>query len=161
MSIKKIQTLSVNPHFVGRVIQCFLTGYGKPCELNVVFFVAPIIFYKHSRDKLATANVKSKMETIFEDAMVTEGGVKLSGRARLAGFLERYEVLKECTKKAIIILSSERRIAWHGTIELVEELHYSEFDGEMKKWMKSSYYLGKIFAKATEVQINYYLGIEV
>lgn len=161
MSIEKIQVLSLNPHFIGKLIQSFLTGYEKPCEINIVFFVAPIIFYKHSRSKLSNANSKSKMETIFEVAMPTEEGTNLSGRVRLAGFLERYEELKDYTKKAIIILSSEEKIVWHRNVELIEKIEYKKFNGEIKKWMKAAYYLGKIFAKASEVQINYYLGIEV
>lgn len=160
MSIKNIQALSLNPHFISILIQSFLTGYVKPCEPRNIFFVAPLLFYKESREKLMTARTNSKMETIFEEAIPIESGVKLSGKVRLAGFIDRYEVLKDSTKKAVIILSSEGKIVWHKDIELLESISYKNYNGEIKNWLKAAYYLGIIMSCTTESQINYYFGIE-
>lgn len=161
MSIRNIQILSLNSHFIAKIIQCFLTGYGKPCEIRIIFFVAPIIFYKSSRNKLIHANSKSKMETIFEGKIPIENDMQVSSKVHLAGFWERYEQFKDYTKKSIIILSNEDKIIFDNFIELIEQLDYKSFDGEIKQWMRSAYYLGKIFSQATEIQINYYLGVEV
>lgn len=161
MSIKNIQVLSLNPHFIAKLIQAFLTGYDKECDINILFFVAPILFYKHAREKLIKAKNSSKMETIFEEKVESDSGMKLSGKVRLAGFVERYREFEKYTKKAIIILSNEEVIRFANKIELLEELDYTKFKGEIKNWLRAACYLGKILNKATSIQINYYLGIEV
>lgn len=160
MSIRDIQILSLNPHFIARLIQSFLTGYEEPCTLERVFYVSPILFYKGSRLKLSNARMDSKMETIFETFEETERGSKLSGKVRLSGFIERYESMKEYGKQALIILYSEDAIIYNNKIEIVNKIDFKKYKGEIRSWLKASYYLGVIMRKATETQINYYFGIE-
>lgn len=43
MSINNIKRLSMNPHFYALLMQGFLSGYEKPCEIKLPFM--EILFY--------------------------------------------------------------------------------------------------------------------
>ena len=42
MSINNIKKLSMNPHFYSLLMQSFLSGYEKPCEIKLPFMAIPI-----------------------------------------------------------------------------------------------------------------------
>ena len=65
MSISHIKCLSLNPHFYALLIQAFLSGYEKPCEVKLPFMALPILMYAESREKLTTANSRSRIDTLF------------------------------------------------------------------------------------------------
>lgn len=91
MSIENIQILSMNPHFNGLLMQFFLSGYNKPCEIRLAFMALPILMYSESRKKLSSAKSTSKMETLFNKPEILENDVKISGKVKLSGYLERYQ----------------------------------------------------------------------
>ena len=105
MSIENIKRLSMNTHFYSLLIQSFLTGYEKPCELKLVFMALPILIHKESREKLCNANIKSRIDTLFQSEQVV-GNSKISGRTRLTGYIDRYNALKPYSKESIINTSS-------------------------------------------------------
>lgn len=41
--INNIKKLSMNPHFYSLLMQSFLSGYEKPCEIKLPFMAIPII----------------------------------------------------------------------------------------------------------------------
>ena len=45
MSINNIKKLSMNPHFYSLLMQSFLSGYEKPCEIKLPFMAIPILLY--------------------------------------------------------------------------------------------------------------------
>ena len=161
VSLKNIESLSLNPHFFKHLISCFLSGYGKPCDLRLLFMVLPILLYAPSREKLASANSRSRLDSLFSSKIEIQENVKLSGKTRLAGFLSRYEMLKSATKKTIIILFNQEKISIQGRyITINKMISYDSYDKSVKKWMKASYYLGKVFSKSDINHINYFLGVE-
>lgn len=160
MSISKIKTLSLNPHFYSLLMQSFLSGYGKPCELRLAFMSIPILLYSDSRDKLKNANKASRIDTLFKSPQFIRE-VSISGKTRLSGYLERYDYLKPYCKEAIIILASEKKLAIEGkNLVLLQKLDYKKFNGIVKEWMKCAFYLGVIFSKSTVDHLSYFLGIE-
>ena len=96
----------MNPHFYALLIQGFLTGYEKPCEIKLPFMALPILLYAESREKLVNANIRSRIDTLFQSPQIIEES-KISGKTRLSGYLDRYNSLKPFCKEALIILSSE------------------------------------------------------
>lgn len=46
----------MNPHFYSLLMQSFLSGYEKPCEIKLPFMAIPILLYAESREKLVNAN---------------------------------------------------------------------------------------------------------
>ena len=60
MSINNIKKLSMNPHFYSLLMQSFLSGYEKPCEIKLPFMAIPILLYAESREKLVNANRRSR-----------------------------------------------------------------------------------------------------
>ena len=72
MSINKIKTLTMNPHFFSLLMQSFLSGYGKPCEIKLACMAIPILLYVESREKLVNANRRSRIDTLFQSPQIIE-----------------------------------------------------------------------------------------
>lgn len=161
MSIENIKRLSMNTHFYSLLIQSFLTGYEKPCELKLVFMALPILIHKESREKLCNANIKSRIDTLFQSEQVI-GNSKISGRTRLTGYIDRYNALKTYSKESVIILCSENKVVINNEHKLivVKKIDYKSFSGIVKNWVKCAYYLGFIFSKTTDDHLSYFLGVE-
>lgn len=161
MSIENIKRLSMNTHFYSLLIQSFLTGYEKACELKLVFMALPILIHKESREKLCNANIKSRIDTLFQSEQVV-GNSKISGRTRLTGYIDRYNALKPYSKESIIILCSENKVVINNEHKLivVKKIDYKSFSGMVKNWVKCAYYLGIIFSKTTDDHLSYFLGVE-
>lgn len=161
MSIENIEILSMNPHFQGFLLQLFLSGYDKPCEIRLAFMALPILMHSESRKKLINARSSSRMETLFNKQDVLENDVKISGKVSLSGYLERYKKMLPLSKKALIVLYSQQQIMLNNkNIILNERKIYSQYKGIMREWAKAAYYLGMVFAKTSEDHLNYFLGVD-
>ena len=160
MSINNIKRLSMNPHFYSLLMQCFLSGYGKPCEIKVSFMAIPVLLYADSREKLVTANKRSRVDTLFQSPQIVEEN-KISGKSRLSGYVDRYNSLKPYCKEALIILFSENKIVIdRHKIVLIKKVNYKDFEGSIRDWAKCSYYLGVIFSKTNREHLSYFLGVD-
>ena len=160
MGINNIRKLSMNPHFYSLLIQSFLSGYDKPCEIRLPFMAIPILLYAESREKLVTANRRSRIDTLFQAQQVV-GESKISGRTRLSGYVNRYDMLKPYCKEALIILSSEDKIVIDNhKIVLTRKIDYKNFEGAIKEWVKCAFYLGVVFAKTTQEHLSFFLGVD-
>lgn len=85
----------------------------------------------------------------------------LSGKTRLSGYIDRYNSLKPYCKEAIIILSSEGKIAFNNhKIVLIKKIDYKDFEGAIKDWIKCAFYLGVVFSKTTEDHLSFFLGVD-
>ena len=93
MSINNIKKLSMNPHFYSLLMQSFLSGYEKPCEIKLPFMAIPILLYAESREKLVNANRRSRIDTLFQSPQIIDER-KISGKTRLSGYVDRYNSLK-------------------------------------------------------------------
>ena len=161
MGIVNIKNLSMNTHFYSLLIQVFLSGYGKQCEMKLVFMVLPILLYAESREKLVTANRRSRVDTLFQSPQ-SVGENKISGKTRLSGYVDRYNSLKPYCKEVIIILFSENKITVDNyKIKLIKEIEYKNYGGTVKEWIKCAFYLGVLFSKTTEEHLSYFLGVDV
>lgn len=161
MSLQHLRNLSMNSHLFGTLIQCFLSGYTLPCDIKVIFTVLPIILNAQSREKLAKANSRSRLDTLFGSSFTLDNGSAISDRTRFSGYKERYDLLNSHTKKALIILYSKGKIVLNSkTIEEVEILDYHQFEHSVKEWAKSAYYLGRILRKTDQEHLNYFLGVD-
>ena len=78
MSINNIKKLSMNPHFYSLLMQSFLSGYEKPCEIKLPFMAIPILLYAESREKLVNANRRSRIDTLFQSPQIIDER-KISG----------------------------------------------------------------------------------
>ena len=160
MSISQIKKLSMNEHYYALLLQCFLTGYGRSCPIKIAFMSLPILMYSESREKLKVAKKTSRIDTIFSEKQAIQGE-DISGKERLSGFTQRYDMLLPYEKKAIIILSSEGKVTVTGQeIILLKDENYQVYSGEVKEWLRSAFYLGVIFSKTTYDHLAYYLGVE-
>ena len=150
----------MNPHFYSLLIQSFLSGYEKPCEIKLPFMAIPILLYAESREKLVTANKRSRIDTLFQSPQTVEES-RISGKTRLSGYVNRYNSLKPYCKEALIILSSEKKIVIDKhKIILIKKVDYKDFDGSIRDWAKCAFYLGVVFSKSTEDHLSYFLGVE-
>lgn len=151
MSIDNIKILSTNPHFSALLLQSFLSGYEKICEISLIEIVLPILFNVNARKKLERANIKSSVNSLF---LFPQQGAQLSGQANLAGFWIRYELLEKNTKHAIIILASEHKIELHKNyIELIQKIQYEDYTENVRLWLRCAYYLGVVLNKASNDEI--------
>ena len=123
----------MNPHFYSLLMQSFLSGYEKPCEIKLTFMAIPILLYAESREKLINANKRSRIDTLFQSSQ-TIGENKISGKTRLSGYVDRYNLLKQYCKEAIIILSSEKKIVLKDhKIFLIRKIDYKNFNGNIRQ----------------------------
>ena len=122
MSISQIKRLSMNEHYYALLLQCFLTGYRRPCPIKIAFMSLPILMYSESREKLRGARKTSRIDTIFSGKQVIQGE-DISGKERLSGFTQRYDILLPYEKKAIIILSSEGKVTITGQEIILSLIH--------------------------------------
>lgn len=160
MSINNITTLSINPHFYSLLIQGFLSGYEKPCEIKLSFMAIPILLYAESREKLEIARFNSRIDTLFQSSQIVEQN-KISGRTRLSGYVDRYNFLKSYCKEAIIILSSEDKILIKDQkIVLIQKVDYKKYKGKIRNWIRCAYYLGVIFSKTSQDHLSFFLGVD-
>lgn len=160
MSINNIKKLSMNTHFYSLLMQGFLSGYKKPCEIKLPFMAIPILLYAESREKLVNANIRSRMDTLFQSPQIIDES-RISGKTRLSGYVDRYNSLKTYCKEAIIILSSEGKIVFNNyNIVLIKKIDYKDFEGAIKDWIKCAYYLGVLFSKTTEEHLSFFLGVD-
>lgn len=160
MSISQIKKLSMNEHYYALLLQSFLTGYGRPCHIKIAFMALPILMSSKSREKLKTARKTSRIDTIFSEKQEICGN-DISGRERLSGFVQRYNLLLPYGKKAMIILSSEKKARVTGKeISLLKDVDYKAYSGEVRDWLRCAFYLGTILSKATYDHLAYYLGVE-
>ena len=113
MSINNIKKLSMNPHFYSLLMQSFLSGYEKPCEIKLPFMAIPILLYAESREKLVNANRRSRIDTLFQSLKLLMNVRFLVKQGYLA-MLTDIIPLKPYCKEAIIILSSEGKIAFNN-----------------------------------------------
>ena len=150
----------MNPHFYSLLIQSFLSGYKKPCEIKLPFMAIPILLYAESREKLVNANKRSRIDTLFQSQQ-TVNESRISGRTRLSGYIDRYNSLKPYCKEAIIILSSEEKITINNhKIVLIKEIECKNFKGAIKDWIKCAFYLGVVFSKTTGDHLSFFLGVD-
>lgn len=160
MSISNLKKLSMNPHFYSLLMQSFLSGYEKPCEIKLLFMAIPILLYAESREKLVNANRRSRIDTLFQTPQIINES-KISGKTRLSGYIERYHSLKPYCKESIIILSSEEKILINNhKVILVKKIDYKNFDNIIKDWLKCAFYLGVLFSKTTEDHLSFFLGVD-
>lgn len=150
----------MNPHFYSLLMQSFLSGYEKPCEIKLPFMAIPILLYAESREKLVNANKRSRIDTLFQSQQ-TVNESRISGRTRLSGYIDRYNSLKQYCKEAIIILSSEEKITINNhKIVLIKEIECKNFKGAIKDWIKCAFYLGVVFSKTTGDHLSFFLGVD-
>ena len=150
----------MNPHFYSLLIQSYLSGYKKPCEIKLPFMAIPILLYAESREKLVNANKRSRIDTLFQSQQ-TVNESRISGRTRLSGYIDRYNSLKQYCKEAIIILSSEEKITINNhKIVLIKEIECKNFKGAIKDWIKCAFYLGVVFSKTTGDHLSFFLGVD-
>ena len=62
----------MNPHFYSLLMQSFLSGYEKPCEIKLPFMAIPILLYAESREKLVNANRRSRIDTLFQSPQIID-----------------------------------------------------------------------------------------
>ena len=159
MGITSIKTLSMNPHFYSLLIQSFLTGYNNACRIKTAFLVLPILLHSDSCEKLLNANARSRIDTLFQSTNEIRQ-YEISGKTRMASFVERHNLLMPYCKDALIILSSENKIAVIGLeLVLIEKIEYKNYDGSIKELLKCAYNLGRVFSKSSEEQVSFYLGV--
>lgn len=99
-------------------------------------------------------------DTLFQSPQIIDER-KISGKTRLSGYIDRYNSLKPYCKEAIIILSSEGKIAFNNhKIVLIKKIDYKDFEGAIKDWIKCAFYLGVVFSKTTEDHLSFFLGVD-
>lgn len=165
MSIESIRVLSMNPHFIARLIQAFLCGYGNACNIQKVFLAMPILFHEPAREKLVNAKSSSRIESLYSGKKTKVGAESISERVRIAGFEERYKILLPYVKHAIIVGCNEKVISLNSDNQLryVSKLDYKDrtLKQSVSQWIRAAYYLGKTFEKATPEQLSHILEVEL
>jgi len=165
MSIESIRALSMNPHFMARLIQAFLCGYGDACNVQKIFLAMPILYHEPARQKLFTAKSSSRIESLYSGKKPLVGGESISERVRMAGFEERYKILLPYVKHAIIVGCNEKVISLNSDNQLryVSKLDYKDrsLKQSISQWIRAAYYLGMTFKKATPEQLSHILEVEL
>jgi len=165
MSIESIHVLSMNPHFMARLIQAFLGGYGEACSIQIVSLSLPILYHNQAKEKLLTAKNTSRLETLYTGKVLLNSGESISARTKVAGFEERYRILLPYVKQAIIVGCNENLIMLNKDLQLCPLKILNHKDVSLKKsvsqLIRSAYYLGTVFRKATPEQLSHILEVNL
>lgn len=163
MSFEHIKRLSLNPYMMSKIIQSFLEGYNAPVDIKLLFYVLPIVLNKDSRDRLVDARSTSKIDSLFgkKESYESHEDLRLSGKANLAGFIDRFNELKFLTKESVIILVNENKIKINNSVILIEKDNFSNYSNKnVKETLKAGFYLGVIFKKSSIEHLDNYLGVK-
>ena len=151
----------MNPHFYALLIQGFLSGYGSPCEIKLVFIAITILINADTRKPLKKANINSRFETLYGSAQVFYDK-SVSGKALFAGFVEQYNTVFSYVRKAIIILCSEKKTSLNSSkLVCLSPIDFHNYNEPTRSWIRSSFYLGKIMQKSSNATISLYCGVEL
>lgn len=165
MSIESIRVLSMNPHFMARLIQAFLSGYGEACNIQMVFLAMPILYHEQARQKLFTAKSSSRIESLYSGKKPLVGSEAISERARIAGVGKRYSILLPYVKQAVIVGCNAKIIALcaDNQLQTLSRLDYKDksLTQSVSQWIRAAYYLGITFKKATPEQLSHILEVEL
>lgn len=165
MSIECIQVLSMNPHFIARLIQSFLTGYGETCSIQDVSLCIPILYHEPARDKLVKARSDSRFESLFNHKIPLSNDRFLSGPSQLAGFYARYQFLLPKVKQAIIVGCADDILVLCGDhyLRYTKVIRHTDkgLSASVAQWVKAAYYLGILFKKSTPEQISHFLEVDL
>lgn len=160
MSIEDLNILTKNPFFYSGIVQCFLTGYGRPCDIDIVFHILPVILYKDSRSKLLSANKTSTLFSLFGKSTIMEvvESNSISGKASFSGYTTRLHMMEKDTKNALIILVNENKIELGHRIKLLKKLDYRNGPTSAMAWLRSAHYFGVIFSKIDLSDFELFIG---
>ncbi|APC39966.1 three component ABC system middle component [Clostridium estertheticum] len=162
MSITHIETLVYNPIFLSKVIQSFMTGYGKDVDIKTIFYVLPIVMYKDSREILNSARSNSTLYSTFsKDNDFDNYGLKLNTKFCLNQITGIFDDYIEITKQSIIVLSNQHKILFNGKVSLLEKFEFKKSPNLIREYFKAAYYLGIILNKIEVIEFEDFLEIKL
>ncbi|WP_289137731.1 three component ABC system middle component [uncultured Brevibacillus sp.] len=156
--VDHIQSITLNPFFMSRIIHAFVSGYEKAekevIPFNLLYIVLPIIYYRPSRKLLIKAQSRSSLRSLFVD--------DLEKAAALGGLQERLFYFYNLTNQSFIIAANEGRVRLNsdGWIELSKTIDYKDvLNKNVRDFIRAAHYLGLLCSKMEVSNVYRLLGV--
>lgn len=139
MSEKHINKLNVNPFLGGIIMQAFYFGYEEQeCPILLHYIILPMVLFGEIRKPLLTINKNATFTNFVSQ-----------NRISFVGFQESIWTLKKLTNSSLMVLHNKQQIILRDTVEIRETIDYSNYNDDMKKYLRASAYLGMMLKKET------------
>lgn len=138
---KHIYKLNVNPFWGGLIIQSFYSGYDKPtCPLILHYIILPVIMYSETKKIFQNISKNASIDDLISNNKVA-----------FLGLQERIWAMRDLTNMALINLENKKIIKLKAEVEIMKTEIYEKYQDEIKSYLRSANYLGKIL-KDNETQ---------
>lgn len=145
---KHINKVNVNPFFASLIFQSFYNGYeSDKCSILLHYLVLPLTMYSETRNIFSRVNVRNNLENIVK-----------TNKLEFSDIQDKVWALKKLTNLTLINLHTQKCISLHANVEVYEKTNYEDYS-EIKDYLRSATYVGKLFKNETDADIFKHLKV--
>jgi len=127
-----IYKLNVNPFLNGLIIQAFYFGYEKKeCSILLHYIILPIILNGDIRKSLMSNNKNLSIDEFVK-----------RNKIELINLQDNLWKSRDMTNEALIVLHNNGQIKLASTIQINETVNYTNYNHDMRQYLRSATYLG-------------------
>ncbi len=146
---KHINKVNVNPFFCSLIFQSFYKGYeNEKCSILLHYLVLPFILYSDIREIFSSITVRNNLENVIK-----------SNKVAFADIQDRVWTMKKLTDLTLINLHSQQKITLKADIEIHESVDYVYYNADIKQYLRSASYVGKLFKNEVKSDIFKHLKV--
>ncbi len=146
---KHINKVNVNPFFCSLIFQAFYNGYEtKKCSILLHYLVLPFVMYSDIREIFSSITIRNNLENVVK-----------SNKVAFADLQERVWTMKKLTDLTLINLHTQQKITLKVNIEIHESIDYEFYNADIKQYLRSASYVGKLFKGEDKTDIFKHLKV--
>lgn len=164
MAISNLSTLIINPVLLSLYIKCFLIGYQKPCDMRLIFKVAPILVDDRIEIYFKNVNKNSHLDNKIKKYSLSFKGdygkrIKLSKFSMFPDLEIRSASLHRLVCQALIILTNNKDILILDNLTAISIRTDLEIETEKDTIdkLKRVEKFGRLLSSDSQYNINYLL----
>lgn len=126
--------MSLNPFWCGYIFQSFYNGFEKKdCPIVLHYIVLPLILYEDTRKLFQSITKNASLSGIVEQNPIA-----------FLDLQQRVWNLRKQANMSLINLHNINKIRLNSKVEILESVQYYQYNYEIKTYLRSANYLGKL-----------------